>query len=80
VAARLPEFAVEFVQAGLDASAVRARLFDKVVGKGGGFEIDNSLPQNEDPPLKIQAKQPDPSSIWAARQAAQSTTSKGARP
>jgi hypothetical protein len=80
VAARLPEFAVEFVQAGLDASAVRARLFDKVVGKGGGFEIDNSLPQNEDPAPKIQAKQPDPSSIWAARQAAQSTISKGARP
>lgn len=80
VAARLPEFAVEFVQAGLDTSAVRARLFDKVVGKGGGFEIDNSLPQNEDPAPKIQAKQPDPSSIWAARQAAQSTTSKGARP
>jgi len=80
VAARLPEFAVEFVQAGLDTSAVRARLFDKVVGKGGGFEIDNSLPQNEDPAPKNQAKQPDPSSIWAARQAAQSPTSKGARP
>lgn len=80
VAARLPEFAVEFVQTGLDTSAVRARLFDKVVGKGGGFEIDNSLPQNEDPAPKIQAKQPDPPSIWAARQAAQSQASKGARP
>ncbi|MGF6220940.1 head maturation protease, ClpP-related [Pseudomonas sp. YL-218 TE3947] len=80
VAARLPEFAVEFVQAGLDTGAVRARLFDKVVGKGGGFEIDNSLPQNEDQAPKIQAKQPDPPSIWAARQAAQSQASKGARP
>lgn len=80
VAARLPEFAVEFVQAGLDTSAVRARLFDKVVGKGGGFEIDNSLPQAQDPETKVQAKQPDPSSIWAARQAAQSPTSKGAKP
>lgn len=80
VAARLPEFAVEFVQAGLDTSAVRARLFDKVVGKGGGFEIDNSLPQAQDPDPKVQAKQPDPSSIWAARQAAQSPTSKGAKP
>jgi len=79
VAARLPEFAVEFVQAGLDTAAVRARLFDKVVGKGGGFEIDNSLPQAQDPAPKVQAKQPDPSSIWAARQAAQSPTSKGAR-
>jgi len=80
VAARLPEFAVEFVQAGLDTNAVRARLFDKVVGKGGGFEIDNSLPQAQDPDPKVQAKQPDPSSIWAARQAAQSPTSKGAKP
>jgi ATP-dependent protease ClpP protease subunit len=79
VAARLPEFALEFVQAGLDTAAVRARLFDKVVGKGGGFEIDNSLPQAQDPAPKVQAKQPDPSSIWAARQAAQSPTSKGAR-
>lgn len=82
VAARLPEFSVEFVQAGLDTAAVRVRLFDKVVGKGGGFEIDNSLPQNEDPAPKIQAKQPDPPSIWAARRAAQSQTQspKGARP
>jgi ATP-dependent protease ClpP protease subunit len=80
VAARLPEFAVGFVQAGLDTGAVRARLFDKVVGKGGGFEIDNSLPQNEDPAPKIQAKQPDPPSIWAARQAAQSQAFKGVRP
>jgi len=80
VAARLPECAVEFVQAGLDAGAVRARLFDKLVGSGGGFEIDNSLPQNDDPVVTVKAKQPDPSSIWAARQAAQSQTSKGARP
>jgi ATP-dependent protease ClpP protease subunit len=80
VAARLPECAVEFVQAGLDAGAVRARLFDKLVGSGGGFEIDNSLPQNTDQITTVKAKQPDPSSIWAARQAAQSQTSKGARP
>ncbi|NUU35138.1 head maturation protease, ClpP-related [Pseudomonas sp. C2B4] len=80
VAARLPECAVEYVRAGLDTSAARARLFDKLVGSGGGFEIDNSLPQNEDPALAVKAKQPDPSSIWAARQAAQSQTSKGARP
>ncbi|MFJ4193955.1 head maturation protease, ClpP-related [Pseudomonas sp. NPDC089534] len=80
VAARLPESAVEFVKAGLDSGAVRARLFDKLVGSGGGFEIDNSLPQTPDPDPKIQAKQPDPSAIWAARRAAQSPTSKGARP
>jgi ATP-dependent protease ClpP protease subunit len=83
VAARLPEFSVEYVAAGLDVAAVRARLFDKIVSSGKGFEIDNSLPLDEDLAPKVQAKQPDPTSIWAARQAAQSGTAhgaKGARP
>jgi len=71
VAARLPEFSAEYVSAGLDTSAVRARLFDKLVGSGKGFEIDNSLPLADDPPPKVQAKQIDQSSIWSARQAAQ---------
>ena len=82
VAARLPEFTQEFVAAGLNAEAVRGRLFDKLVS-GGGFEIDNSLPISDDPAPKIQAKQPDPPSIWAARQSAQSGQSKsvkGTRP
>lgn len=70
VAARLPEFSVEFVAAGLDAAAVRARLFDKIVGSGKGFEIDNSLPLDADLPPKVQAKQIDQPSIWSARQAA----------
>jgi ATP-dependent protease ClpP protease subunit len=70
VAARLPEFSVEFVAAGLDAAAVRARLFDKLVGSGKGFEIDNSLPLDDDPAPKVQAKQIDQPSIWSARQAA----------
>ena len=55
-----------------------AVLFDKLV-KGGGFEIDNSLPIGDDPVPKIQAKQPDPPSIWAARQSAQSGQSKSAK-
>lgn len=79
VAARLPEFSAEYVAAGLDAAAVRARLFDKIVGSGKGFEIDNSLPLDNDPVPKVQAKQPDPTSIWAARQAAQSGTARGAK-
>jgi ATP-dependent protease ClpP protease subunit len=82
VAARLPELSAEYVTAGLDAPAVRARLFDKIVSSGNGFEIDNSLPLNDDPAPKVQAKQPDPPSIWAARQAAhagQSNSAKGAR-
>ncbi|MFJ2331834.1 head maturation protease, ClpP-related [Pseudomonas helleri] len=70
VAARLPEFTQEFVAAGLSADAVRGRLFDKLV-KGGGFEIDNSLPINDDPVPKTQAKQPDTNAIYAARRAAQ---------
>jgi ATP-dependent protease ClpP protease subunit len=79
VAARLPEFSVEYVAAGLDVAAVRARLFDKIVSSGKGFEIDSSLPLDEDQSPKVQAKQPDPTSIWAARQAAQSGTARGAK-
>jgi ATP-dependent protease ClpP protease subunit len=70
VAARLPEFSVEFVAAGLDVDAVRARLFDKLVGSGKGFEIDNSLPLDDDPAPKVQAKKIDQPSIWSARQSA----------
>lgn len=79
VAARLPELTVEFITAGLDESAVRARLFDKLVSSGGGFEINNSLPLDDDPAATIKAKQVDTHSIWATRQAAQNGTSKGAR-
>ncbi len=79
VAARLPEFSAEYVSAGLDAAAVRVRLFDKIVTSGKGFEIDNSLPLNDDPAPKVLAKQPDPNSIWAARQAAQTGTARGAK-
>ncbi len=82
VAARLPELSVEYVAAGLDEPAVRARLFDKIVSSGNGFEIDNSVPLDDDPAPKVQAKQPNPSSIWAARSAAhagQSHSAKGAR-
>ena len=70
VAARLPEFTQEFVAAGLSAEAVRGRLFDKLVS-GGGFEIDNNLPINDDPAPKTQATQPDTNAIYAARRAAQ---------
>lgn len=82
VAARLPEFTAEYVEAGLDVAAVRARLFDKIVTSGKGFEIDNSLPLDDDPAPKVQAKQLDQSSIWSARQAAQTgkpQSAKGAR-
>ena len=83
VAARLPELAVEFVKAGLDKQAVQARLFDKLVSSGKGFEIDNSLPPADDEPEKVKAQLPNPSSIWSARRqatAGKSNPSKGARP
>lgn len=79
VAARLPELTGEFISAGLDEAAVRARLFDKLVSSGGGFEINNSLPLDDDPAPTIKAKQVDTQSIWANRQTAQNGTSKGAR-
>lgn len=79
VAARLPELTGEFITAGLDEAAVRARLFDKLVGSGGGFEINNSLPLDNDPDKTIKAKQVDTHAIWSNRQAAQNGTSKGAR-
>jgi ATP-dependent protease ClpP protease subunit len=79
VAARLPEFSAEYVAAGLDVTAVQARLFDKIVTSGKGFEIDNSLPLADDPAPKVLAKQPDPNSIWAARQAAQTGTAQSAK-
>ena len=75
VSARLPELAAEYVKAGLDAAAVRARLFDKLVGSGKGFEIDNSLPPADDEPDPIKAQLPNPSNIWSARRQA---TRKGA--
>ncbi|WP_339480395.1 head maturation protease, ClpP-related [Pseudomonas sivasensis] len=79
VAARLPELTGEFISAGLDEAAVRARLFDKLVGSGGGFEINNSLPLDDDPAPTVKAKQVDTHSIWATRQAAQNGNSKGER-
>ncbi|MGU9827310.1 head maturation protease, ClpP-related [Pseudomonas sp. LF242] len=79
VAARLPELTGEFISAGLDEAAVRARLFDKLVGSGGGFEINNSLPLDDDPAATIKAKQVDTQAIWSSRQAAQNGNSKGAR-
>jgi hypothetical protein len=79
VAARLPELTGEFITAGLDEAAVRARLFDKLVGSGGGFEINNSLPLDDDPAPTVKAKQVDTQSIWSSRQAAQNGNSKGAR-
>ncbi|WP_397452520.1 head maturation protease, ClpP-related [Pseudomonas sp. NA-150] len=83
VAARLPELTAEYVKAGLDTAGVRGRLFDKLVGSGKGFEIDNSLPLADDPQPKVLAKQPDPPGIYAARkvaQAGQSQSLKGVRP
>lgn len=76
IAARLPELTAEYVKAGLEPDAVRARLFEKLVSSGKGFEIDNSLPPADDEPEKIKAQLPNPTDIWAARRQA---ANKGAR-
>ncbi|MFK3680675.1 head maturation protease, ClpP-related [Pseudomonas sp. NPDC088890] len=76
-AARLPELAADYVKAGLEPDAVRARLFEKVVGTGQGIEIDNSLPPADDDSEQIKAQLPNPTDIWAARRQA---ATKGARP
>ncbi|NVZ38801.1 Clp protease ClpP [Pseudomonas sp. 21615526] len=78
VAARLPELTGEFITAGLDEAAVRARLFDKLVSSGGTFEINSSLPLDNDP-VPVKAKQVDPQAIWSSRQAAQNGKPKGER-
>lgn len=80
VAARLPELMESFVRDELDSQAVRARLFDKLTGKGG-FEINNSLPLQDDETIQGSARQPDPSGIWAARRTGRNpqTNSRGSR-
>lgn len=75
VAARLPESTAEFVKAGLDENAVRARLFEKLTGSGG-FEIDNSLPLENDKPIQATARQPNPGGIYAARKS-QTSSARG---
>lgn len=77
VAARLPELTKGYVTDGLDPDAVRARLFEKLVSSGKGFEIDNSLPPADDEQDPVKAQLPNPTNIWAARRQA---ATKGARP
>lgn len=65
VSARLPELAAGFVKDGLGVEAVRARLFDKLVGNGFG-EIINTPPPEDDLPLSG-VKAVDPGAIYASR-------------
>lgn len=79
VSARLPELASDYVKAGLDAEAVRARLFDKLVGNGFG-EIINTPPLEDEPPVPTMPKAATPSKVYAERAKARggkSTASKG---
>lgn len=83
VTAKLPELASDYVNSGLSADSVRARLFDKIV-LAGGKEIDNKEPAEGDKQPKAKAKAPNPSAIYAARKskvsgkASQTKPSKGA--
>lgn len=64
IAARLPDEVKGLITAGLDAEGARAKLFDKLVGKGFG-EIDNTPPAPEPPTAS--AKNVDPGEIYARR-------------
>ncbi|MFG5864416.1 head maturation protease, ClpP-related [Metapseudomonas sp. CR1201] len=65
VSARLPDLSAGFVKDGLGVEAVRARLFDKLVGNGFG-EIINTLPTEDDLPSSG-VKAVDPGAIYASR-------------
>lgn len=69
--ARLPGEAAALITAGLDAEGARAKLFDKLVGKGFG-EIDNTPPAGSAPqPAGVKAV--DPGAIYARRNQRAST-------
>ncbi|MCY1275108.1 ATP-dependent Clp protease proteolytic subunit [compost metagenome] len=65
VSARLPELAAGFVKDGLGVEAVRARLFDKLVGNGFGEIINTPPPEDDLPPSGVKAV--DPGAIYASR-------------
>lgn len=75
VSARLPELATDYVKAGLDAAAVRARLFDKLVGSGFG-EINNKLPAPDEKPDAPKPKAASPAKVYADRKAKTASTRK----
>lgn len=71
ITARLPELAGPMIRDGLDATGARAKLFDKLVGKGFG-EIDNTPPADSAPqPAGVKAV--DPGAIYARRNQRAST-------
>ncbi|MFU3415367.1 Clp protease ClpP, partial [Pseudomonas aeruginosa] len=78
VSARLPELAADYVKAGLEPDAVRARLFDKLAGNGFG-EIINTPPLEDDPTPPSKARAATPSKVYAARRAAQTAKPKASK-
>lgn len=78
VSARLPELAADYVKAGLEPDAVRARLFDKLAGNGFG-EIINTPPLEDEPPAPTKPKAATPSKVYAERKAARTTKSKASK-
>ncbi|WP_121495681.1 head maturation protease, ClpP-related [Pseudomonas aeruginosa] len=78
VSARLPELAADYVKAGLEPDAVRARLFDKLAGNGFG-EIINTPPLEDDPTPPSKSRAATPSKVYAARRAAQTAKPKASK-
>lgn len=69
VAARLPELAGEYIAAGLNADAVRARLFDRLHAEQADL-IDNKLPVDPPDPAPQAKAMPSPWQVYADRRAA----------
>ncbi|OHS09292.1 Clp protease ClpP [Pseudomonas sp. HMSC75E02] len=78
ISARLPELAPDYVKAGLEPDAVRARLFDKLAGNGFG-EIINTPPLEDEPPAPTKAKAAVPSTVYAERKAARNAKTKASK-
>ena len=74
VSARLPELAADYVKAGLEPEAVRARLFDKLAGNGFG-EIINTPPL-DDQPAPTTPKAASPAKVYANRKQARTAKPK----
>ncbi|SDJ61005.1 head maturation protease, ClpP-related [Pseudomonas indica] len=72
--AKLPGEAEAFIEAGLDADAVRVKLFDKIVAANSRVELDNKPPLEDH--LPAPTKTIDPGDIYARRRA---IASKGER-
>lgn len=79
ITARLTDMASAFIKAGLQAEAVRARLFDLIVQSSAG-EIDNKEPPPSGEKNKPKAKTPNSSAIYSSRRKNQTSKAENHQP